>query len=270
MTEEKIKLVVTGCCGRMGSLVLSLAATTYADRYNVIGAIEHEGHPNVGKNLDLNGRKIVVSDKIEDFLSYADLIIEFTTPEASILHTVAASQAGVPMVIGTTGFSEDQFAQLKLLSKHTPIFWSPNMSLGVFAYRKALVSFISILNRLGLPLESNDIKIHETHHINKKDSPSGTAKQLALDISSLIKHVVNPKDIISTREGEEIGFHSVNIKLPMEEVTFQHRATDRATFAAWALLWGTHVVPFKNQPQFYRFYTVEDMIDLAINKEASK
>jgi 4-hydroxy-tetrahydrodipicolinate reductase len=182
---KKIRLVISGACGRMGTgIAVGAHIGEFKDLYEIAGLIEHSAHPRIGKPLlELDVSNIMVTANMRTALLKADLLIEFTTPEATVQNALIAAETKIPMVIGTTGLSEEQFSQLRLLSKHIPIFWSPNMSLGVYIVRKMTQLLGLYLKKFNF--EPSDVKIEETHHIGKKDKPSGTAKQLAEDIAKI-------------------------------------------------------------------------------------
>ena len=132
-----------------------------------------------------------------------------------------------PLVMGTTGLTEGNFQQLKVLSQQIPVFYDTNFSLGIHIIRKLLKQLPSICTDF-------DISIFESHHASKKDAPSGTAKTLAADIK---KHCGHSKDIpiLSHRGGGIRGQHSIIFSGQNEVITLQHEALDRSVFAEGAL-----------------------------------
>ncbi len=249
--KKRIRLVVTGCCGRMGSLIARTAEQVLSDDFQLVEAVEREGYPQIGQALS-GDIPLKITDNLNDALPSADLLVEFTTPEASVAHALAAASAKVPIVIGTTGFSAEQFDQLHLLSKNTPIFWSPNMSLGIFILRKDLLLTIDLLKKFGYESGDIKIKISETHHTQKKDRPSGTAKQLAEDMAQSYGSPAQWIPIESKREGEVVGIHTVSFNLGHEVIEFRHEVTDRAVFAVGALFAARRFFQsFKDRPGWY-------------------
>ena len=103
MSERPLRIAVSGCCGRMGSLIIE-EAFEEPRLFAVVGGLEQEGHPKLGATLRERVRATITSD-VKGLLAQADLLIEFTTPEASLTHAQAAAGMKIPMVIGTTGFS---------------------------------------------------------------------------------------------------------------------------------------------------------------------
>ena len=128
-----IKTAITGVAGRMGGRILSLLMEE--EGIKIMGAIEREGHPVVGKDVGVvaGGGQIgvLVSDGIEEAAFDADVVVDFTVPGATLSNAEYASKTGKAMVIGTTGFSEDEKKQIEGLAKGFPCVMSPNMSIGV-------------------------------------------------------------------------------------------------------------------------------------------
>lgn len=217
----------------MGSLILEEAAKD-GRRFEIAGGLEQAGHPQIGRPLP-SAPQLQVSSDLKGLLSRAGLLIEFTTPEASLLHARAAAAAKVPVLLGTTGFSPEQFKELKSLAKKIPLFWSPNMSIGIVIVRRAITAISRLLLRFGLA-EATRAEISETHHAKKLDKPSGTAKALAQELLQATGWLIRDEEIQAHREGEVVGIHSVTFRCPSENITLTHEATDRRVFAQGALL----------------------------------
>ena len=248
MSERPLRIVVSGCSGRMGSLILS-EALQHPDQFEPTGALEHAGHPSIGQPV--SGKPgLRVSDNLPELLKKADLLIEFTTPAASLSHAECAAAAKVPVVIGTTGFTEEQFKKLKGLSRTVAIFWSPNMSIGIVIVRRAIAAISELLFGFGLGNETK-VAISETHHTQKKDRPSGTAKALAQELLQVTGWLVRDEEIEAKREGETIGIHSVTFHCPSEKITLTHEATDRQVFAQGALLVAHNFHKLGSKPNWY-------------------
>lgn len=156
----------------------------------------------------------------------ADVVIDFTAPEGTAKHLAEALESQKPIVIGTTGLSEDQMLQIRNAAKKIPVLYSPNMAPGV----NVLFQLVeAAAKNLGSDFAA---EISETHHIHKKDRPSGTAKV----IGKIVEAVTGKKPPIeSLREGEEIGEHSVVFGSPFEHLILFHRSLDRKVFADGAL-----------------------------------
>tara|TARA_B100001093_G_scaffold482412_1_gene514032 strand:- start:1136 stop:1636 length:501 start_codon:yes stop_codon:yes gene_type:complete len=133
----------------------------------------------------------------------------------------------VPILIGTTGFDETYLKDIEISSNKIPVLLAPNTSSGIAIMKRLL------LNSKPLFSEENTFRINETHHIEKKDSPSGTALDLQKEIMSVFSKV-RPQ-IKSMREGNNPGEHTVIIGMENETIEIKHKAEDRSIFALGAL-----------------------------------
>ncbi len=226
-----IKLAVSGCQGRMGQRISHLA---FSDgEFKVTTLLENKNHPQSNENIQ--GIKISSSPEA---LKGNDVLIEFTTPEATIEHVKACSGYGVKMVIGTTGLTKEHVDQIQQAAKKISIVFSSNMSIGV-----------NILFKLAEMLakttpETYSVRMIEAHHIHKKDAPSGTAKTLAEVIEKNSKHKV--QNIEAIREGEIIGDHKVIFESPDDTIIIDHHAKNRDIFAKGSLVAAKFVYQQKN------------------------
>jgi 4-hydroxy-tetrahydrodipicolinate reductase len=172
--------------------------------------------------------------------------IDFTTPAAALAHARVCTEYGIPFVTGTTGFSPDDLAALRDLSRTIPIYWARNMSAGIAA-------LLAVLPALAEALMGYDVEIVETHHRRKVDAPSGTALALAEAISGdsgdsgdSTATMVFGRGGIQPRQAGEIGIHAVRgggnpgehaiiFAADGEEVRIQHRAFSRRAYAEGSL-----------------------------------
>lgn len=168
----------------MGSTLIKEAA---ARGFDVVGAVEAKGNPNVGKTLREAGVcdsdvRIVDSSKLQEAVREADVFMSFTTPEAEVANLPVVAGLGKKIVVGTTGLSDEQMAKIReAVSKKVPAVISPNYAIGVnvmFNLTKALAKLPS----------DYDFSITEVHHTGKKDAPSGTAKKLGALVSEARKY----------------------------------------------------------------------------------
>lgn len=175
----------------------------------------------------------------------ADVVIEFTRPEAAFEHVMLCLEAGVPVVCGTTGWA-DQYQQAKqyCLENSGALLWASNFSIGVnlfFALNRYLADLMN-------SRPEYSVAMTETHHIHKLDAPSGTAISLAGDILSHVDrlhahHLAGGADVASDgsipihaiREGEVPGTHTIQWHSAIDEITIEHKAHSRAGFAWGAL-----------------------------------
>ena len=166
---------VTGAAGRMGKRLVSLV--NESSRLQLAGATEAEGHPALGKDAgDVAGcgpLGVSLTDDLAQALPLSDVVIDFTSPAATLHHLSQAVQHKRAMVIGTTGLSPDEMNQLRQHAESIPCVQAPNMSVGI----TVLLQMIGKVARaLG---DDYDLEIIDAHHNKKKDAPSGTALKLA-------------------------------------------------------------------------------------------
>ena len=179
---------------------------------------------------------------LESAFAACDVAIDFTSPQATLEHLNAALKAKKPLVLGTTGHSEKELKAIEIASQTIPILYSPNFSLGI-----ALC--MDTAQRISKALGSDcSIEILETHHVHKKDSPSGTALALA---SATGKEA----SISSIRTGEVIGEHTVIFKCGLERLELKHTAHSRDAFALGAIKGAKFLL--KQPPGLYK---TEDLI----------
>lgn len=186
-------------------------------------------------------KKLKATDKI----AKADVIIDFSNHEAFMKNLDEAVKNKVPFVCGTTGLSDKQFKALAKASKKIPVLWASNMSMGVNVLNQMLKSLRA--------LSDYDFVIDETHHVHKKDAPSGTALTIQKHLEKAIKKKV--KDVISHREGEVFGQHKVIVTGPEETLLIQHDALNRTVFAKGAVTCAKWIL--KKKPGNY---SIEDVL----------
>ena len=232
----------------MGALLVEEALKNPA--FQLVGGTEPKGSPQVGRPIP-GAEQLTVTDDLGPLMEQADMLIEFTAPEATLAHARAAAEAHVPMVIGTTGFSLDQMKRLEQAARKSPLFWSPNMSIGIVIVRRTISAISELLFNFGLG-EVSRARISETHHTQKKDAPSGTAKALAEELMKTTGWLIPDEEIEAKREGEVVGIHSVTFEQPAERITVTHEATDRRVFAQGALLVAAHFSKIFKKPGLYR------------------
>lgn len=234
-----IRVAIIGAAGRMGRELCSAALETQG--VELVGGTEQPGARELDKDLgELCGVGKVDVVVTEDPPEEAEVLIEFTSPEATVEHL----SYGRPAVIGTTGFSEGQRARVEEVSKSVPLVFAPNMSVGVSLLRQAI-------GGLSARLTGYDVEVVETHHRNKRDAPSGTALLLARAAAegrgqNLDEVAVYGREGLSPRGEGEIGIHALRggavvgehrliFYGPGEEIEVIHRALSRRTFADGAL-----------------------------------
>ncbi len=242
-----VRIAVAGARGRMGGRIAALSREN--EGLELTGAFEMEGHPDIGKDLgDLLGvgRGVKLSDNIEDVLDVADVVIDFTSPAATIYNVQAAVRKGKAMVVGTTGFTSDELQEFRRHAAMIPCVFASNMSLGINLLLKVLAD---VARSLG---DDYDVEILEAHHRLKKDAPSGTALALARSVAAALGRdldevgVFERKGMIGERGRKEIGIqtvragdivgeHTVIFGGLGERIEIAHKASSRDTFARGAL-----------------------------------
>ncbi len=223
-----VKICVAGACGKMGRRIADLAGKD--PEIKIVSLLESPDCPHVGETVEKvpgSGDSVisVISESGEAF-SGVDCVIDFTLPEPTLEHLQECVKRSVGIVIGTTGFSPESELSIREASREIPIVFSPNMAVGVNIVFKVVSD---ICGAMGKGLR---VKVDETHHVHKKDSPSGTAKKIV----SCIKETCGVEPRVEVfREGEVIGEHGIVFDSEFEKIELRHSAKDRDVFAAGAL-----------------------------------
>ncbi len=241
------KVIITGAAGRMGSTNVRLVVND--NEMELVGAVERKGFKKIDAGIPANvgeiGIEIVDDISILDGIE-ADVIIDFTMPEATIKNLDFAVKNKINMVIGTTGLTDNDLSKIKEASKNIAIVQSPNMSVGVNVLFKISELVAKILG------DEYDVEIVEAHHRFKKDAPSGTAVKLGKIIANALNRDYNKvakferHGIIGERTKEEIGMqtlragdivgdHTVLFGGIGERLELTHRAHTRENFARGAI-----------------------------------
>ncbi len=254
-----VRTIITGAAGRMGMRLVAL--TLGAPGLQLSGAVEAKGHPALGKDAgevaQIGRVNIPITDNLSTYLSQSDVVIDFTGPSSCLVNLQQVVKSTKAMVIGTTGFSDQELAELRALALKIPCVFSPNMSVGI----NVLLSTVGKIARsLG---EQYNIEVIEAHHNKKKDAPSGTALKLAEALAEGMEWDLKEVGVYSrhgitgerkTREigmqtiraGDIVGDHTILLGGPGERIEITHRAHTRDTFAQGALRaaeWVAHQSP---------------------------
>jgi len=207
MKSSSVRVLLIGAAGRMGKTIIDLA--TGASKIDIIAPCD-------------------VADPIEPLMKNCDVAIDFSHADAITEICRAALQHRKPLVIGTTGHSNEQQRIIEDTARSVPIVFASNFSVGVnvlfWLTRKAA-------EQLGPDFTA---QIVETHHKMKKDSPSGTAKTLA-EVLKTARKTRGEIPIRSIREGDVVGEHTIIFNGPAERLELTHRASSREIFARGAL-----------------------------------
>ncbi len=247
-----INVLINGINGRMGQEVLNQANNS--EDFKICAGVDKYNNKNY---------TFPVYDNVNSIIEMPDVIIDFSVPEASMNILEFAKSKRVPIVIATTGFSEEQLNVIKDASKTIPVFRSGNMS-----YEINIMA--DIVGKLAKQLNNSDIEIIETHHRNKLDAPSGTALILADSINESLdnkmeyqynRHSVRQKKpdneigIHSIRGGTEVGKHTVMFLGENETLEITHTVTSRSIFANGSLKAAKFLIGQENG-----LYNMKDLI----------
>lgn len=241
------KIVIAGASGRMGHALLQ--GVFEDESFQLYGAIDRAGSASIGRDAgELFGKStgVYVSDDANETLQGADVLIDFTRPEASLNYLEICQRHQVKHVIGTTGFTVEQKAKIQAASKKLAVVFAPNMSVGVTLLINLVEQAAKVLN------DGYDIEVVEMHHRHKVDAPSGTALRLGEAAAKGLGQELNEcaiyarEGVTGEREAGKIGFatlrggdvvgdHTVVFAGVGERVEITHKASSRATFAQGAL-----------------------------------
>jgi len=263
------RIAVLGAGGRMGRTLIQAVQQA---GYQLAAAVERPESSLVGSDAgELAGIGhigVKVVGHLEEILGQCDVVIDFTAPVATAQHLELCRQAGVAMVIGTTGMSDEQKQQLDQTATQIPVVYAANYSVGVNVSIKLLELASKVF------ADTVDIEIIEAHHRHKVDAPSGTALMMGEAIADTLgrdlKQVAvygregytGPRDrqtigFETIRGGDIVGEHTVMFIGEGERVEISHKATNRMNFAAGAVraaAWVTAKQPHK--------YDMKDVLGL--------
>lgn len=228
-----MEIAVTGATGQMGTNVIKVAR----DRRTEISlAVDREKQEHRGLDVEND-------ENFTEFLKErnADVIVDFTVPEASMRYLDGAVKTGTPIVIGTTGFSEEQEREIEQAGEHIPVLRASNFSPSINVMRE-------LVKEASSKLEDYDIEVTETHHNRKRDAPSGTAKSFLDDIREVRgdfeevhgREGEQPREegevgVHAKRAGDIKGTHEVLLAGDEEVLKIRHRSESREVFASGAL-----------------------------------
>jgi 4-hydroxy-tetrahydrodipicolinate reductase len=247
MKAKPHKVCIAGAGGRMGRMLIE--AVTHANDCVMGGALDVSTSPGIG--LDASGflgvaSGVTITSDMAHALKGCHALIDFTRPEGTMAHLSHCRKQGVSMVIGTTGFSEEQKAELKAASKDIAIMLAPNMSVGVNVTLKLLQMAAKALST------GYDIEIIEAHHRHKVDAPSGTALKMGEVIADAIGRDLKDCAVYeryghtgerdastigfsTIRGGDIVGDHTVLFAGIGERIEITHKSSSRSTYAQGSL-----------------------------------
>ncbi len=265
-----INVAVTGASGRMGKTLVQ--ALNDAEDLRLGAAFEAPGHESVGTDAgDLAGvgnLGVAISDDITSQAEQFDVVIDFTVPAATLALASICRANGKGMVVGTTGFTDEELAELHGAADDIALFMAPNMSVGVNLTFKLIEIAAKALG------DSVDVEVMEVHHRHKIDAPSGTAVRMgevladALDRDLESDAIYGRQGITGARNRKTIGFstlrggdivgeHTVMFAGEGERIEITHRAGSRMNFAQGALRAVRHI---HEEPP--GLYDMQQLLDL--------
>ena len=241
------RVAVAGASGRMGRMLIE--AIQGSGDCVLAGALDVPGSPGLGQDAAAflgQTSGLLITDDLHAGLQGADVLIDFTRPEGTLAHLKVCAALGVKAVVGTTGFSDAQKADMAALAQKTAIVLAPNMSVGVNVTLQLLEMAAKAL------ATGYDIEIIEAHHRHKVDAPSGTALKMGEVIADALGRDLNecavyaregvtgerdPSSIgfATIRGGDIVGDHTVLFAGTGERIEITHKSSSRATYAQGSL-----------------------------------
>lgn len=242
-----MKIAIAGSSGRMGRMLIEAVLAT--SDLQLHGALDVAGSPALGQDAGaFLGRTtgVTIRADLDGALAGADVLIDFTRPEGTLAHLSACARMGVNAVVGTTGFSDAQKAQIGVIAQSVAIVMAPNMSVGVNVVLRLLEVAARALN------EGYDIEVIEAHHRHKVDAPSGTALKMGEVLAQALgrdlktcgvfarEGVTGERDpstigFSTIRGGDIVGDHTVLFAGTGERIEISHRSSSRAGYAQGSL-----------------------------------
>jgi 4-hydroxy-tetrahydrodipicolinate reductase len=263
-----LKLAITGVAGRMGRAVVQ-AASNHPD-LQLTAAVHRPGSSflgmDAGQLVGVGALGVPITETLEN--AEFNCLVDFSLVDSALQNLRFCAANNKAIVIGTTGFNQQQELEIKAAGSDIGVVWAPNMSVGVNLCFALIVQAAAVLG------DEADIEIMETHHRQKLDSPSGTAIRMGEVIANTLgrdlkqcavygrEGLSEPRDrntigFATTRAGDVVGEHTVLFASEGERVEITHKASSRQTFAKGALRAATWL---KDQPP--GFYDMQDVLGL--------
>ncbi len=241
------KIAIAGASGRMGHMLIE--AVRAADDCVLSGALDITASPAIGLDAGAFAGQVtgvLIASDLRMGLQNSQVLIDFTRPEGTLAHLQMCRELGVAAVIGTTGFTDAQKAEIAEIAKSIPIMMAPNMSVGVNVTLKLLEMAAKALST------GYDIEIVEAHHRHKVDAPSGTALKMGEVIADALgrdlkdcavyarEGVTGERDpssigFATIRGGDIVGDHTVLFAGIGERIEVSHKSSSRVTYAQGSL-----------------------------------
>jgi len=252
-----VRIAIAGSSGRMGRMLIEAVLAT--DDLQLHGALDVAGSPALGQDAGaFLGRAtgVTIRADLDGALAGADVLIDFTRPEGTLAHLAACAGLGVNAVVGTTGFSDAQKAEIGVIAQSVAIVMAPNMSVGVNVVLRLLDVAARALS------EGYDIEVIEAHHRHKVDAPSGTALKMGEVLAQALgrdlktcgvfarEGVTGERDpstigFSTIRGGDIVGDHTVLFAGTGERIEISHRSSSRAGYAQGSLRAARFLAPHR-------------------------
>ncbi len=258
-----MNIAVCGITGRMGTAVLRVMQEK---NYALSAAFDRKEAPGFGSDpgtlIGSGNLGVVVKEINGEGVGLSDGIIDFSSPDATMELLGLAKQQKKPIVIGTTGFSDDQRSRIESAGREIPVLFAPNMSVGVNILFKLTEIAARVMD------EGFDVEILEAHHHFKKDAPSGTAMKLLDTVTETRRNsrmvsgregITGERDpaeigVFAIRGGDIVGEHTVYFIGAGERIELTHRATNRSILARGAVRAMEHI--FGREKGLYSMFDV--------------
>ena len=241
--QTPLRIAVAGASGRMGHMLIE--AVQNDPRAQLVGALDLASSPAIGSDATAflgHSSGVTITSDVRQGLAQAQVLIDFTRPEGTLVHAQACADMGVHMVIGTTGFSEAQKELFAQAAQRIAVVMAPNMSVGVNVTLKLLAMAAQAM------ATGYDIEIIEAHHRHKVDAPSGTALKMGEVVAQALGRDLkdcavyareghtgerDPSSIgfATIRGGDIVGDHTVLFAGTGERIEITHKSSSRATYA---------------------------------------
>ena len=265
-----VRVAIAGAAGRMGrALIEAFGLDSDGSKVTVAKVLSDDPSLGVDSGLlamGVENRIFTVSD-ISEYVGDFDVLVDFTTPAATLEHIALCQKHSKAMVIGTTGLNDEQIEKIQDAGRSIPIVFSPNMSIGVTLCFSLLEAATKVLG------SEYDIEIFEAHHRHKKDSPSGTAIKMGQVVAETLgrdfeevaiydrKGIGDERDrgaigFATVRAGDIVGDHTVTFAGRGERIEITHKASSRMTFANGAVRAATWIVSKKTG-----IYSMRDILN---------
>jgi len=230
VNNKMLKVAISGSTGRIGKALIK--AIGQNEDFELVGGVAGQENQNIGKDLgeiaEVEKIGVPLSSNLYDLSEEIGVLIDFSEAKFSLKAVEYSKNLHIPLVLGTTGYEDEDLNIIREASQFIPLLKASNTSLGI-AFLKKIIDLTSDSFSY-----FDNLEILETHHQDKKDSPSGTA----LDLANFLSERIKGKDSIaieSQRTGDTAGEHKIILSKEAERIELTHKALDRSIYAKGAL-----------------------------------